>query len=71
VIGSENDIGPGRTDGHSCKTQLKIHSGSFSNNYLTKRALRRLREEGFRPYWRQRESPDVVGYRQIACARAH
>ena len=33
----------------------------FSNNYLTKRALRRLREEGFRPYWHQRESPNVGG----------
>jgi hypothetical protein len=33
----------------------------FSNNYLSRRALRRLREEGFRPYRHQRESPDVGG----------
>jgi hydrogenase maturation protein HypF len=31
-----------------------LTGGCFQNKYLTERAVRRLREDGFRPYWHQR-----------------
>jgi hydrogenase maturation protein HypF len=35
--------------------------GCFQNNYLTERTVRRLREEGFQPYWHQRVPPNDGG----------
>jgi hydrogenase maturation protein HypF len=35
--------------------------GCFQNAYLAERAVRRLQEEGFRPYWHQRVPPNDGG----------
>jgi hydrogenase maturation protein HypF len=34
--------------------RVMLTGGCFQNKYLTERAVRRLREDGFRPYWHQR-----------------
>lgn len=34
--------------------RVALSGGCFQNKYLTERAIRRLRDEGFRPYWHQR-----------------
>jgi hydrogenase maturation protein HypF len=41
--------------------RVALSGGCFQNRYLTERAIRRLREEGFRPYWHQRVPPNDGG----------
>jgi hydrogenase maturation protein HypF len=43
------------------ETQVALTGGCFQNRYLTERTVRRLREEGFRPYWHQRVPPNDGG----------
>jgi hydrogenase maturation protein HypF len=38
-----------------------LTGGCFQNKYLAERAVHRLREEGFRPYWHQRIPPNDGG----------
>jgi hydrogenase maturation protein HypF len=47
-----------RQAGHS---PVALSGGCFQNRYLTERAIRRLEEEGFRPYWHQRVPPNDGG----------
>lgn len=41
--------------------RIVLSGGCFQNRYLTEGAVRRLREEGFRPYWHQRVPPNDGG----------
>ena len=41
--------------------KVVITGGCFQNKYLTKRVVRRLKEEGFAPYWHQRVPPNDGG----------
>ncbi|MBN1270529.1 MAG: carbamoyltransferase HypF [Kiritimatiellae bacterium] len=41
--------------------RVVLSGGCFQNRYLTERAVRRLAEEGFRPYWHQRIPPNDGG----------
>ncbi len=41
--------------------KVVLSGGCFQNRYLTERAIQRLREEGFRPYWHQRVPPNDGG----------
>ena len=41
--------------------KIVLSGGCFQNRYLTERAVRRLREAGFRPYWHQRVPPNDGG----------
>ena len=41
--------------------RVVLTGGCFQNRYLTERAVSRLREEGFRPYWHQRVPPNDGG----------
>ena len=41
--------------------QVVLSGGCFQNRYLTERAVRRLEEEKFRPYWHQRVPPNDGG----------
>ena len=41
--------------------RVALSGGCFQNRYLTERAVRRLSEEGFRPYWHQRVPPNDGG----------
>jgi hydrogenase maturation protein HypF len=41
--------------------RIALTGGCFQNKYLTERAVRRLRSEGFRPYWHQRIPPNDGG----------
>jgi hydrogenase maturation protein HypF len=41
--------------------RVALSGGCFQNRYLTERTVRRLREEGFRPYWHQRVPPNDGG----------
>ncbi|GBC96317.1 Carbamoyltransferase HypF [bacterium HR16] len=41
--------------------RVALSGGCFQNAYLTERAVRRLGEEGFRPYWHQRVPPNDGG----------
>jgi hydrogenase maturation protein HypF len=41
--------------------RIVLSGGCFQNKYLTERAVQRLREEGFRPYWHQRIPPNDGG----------
>jgi hydrogenase maturation protein HypF len=50
-----------------------LSGGCFQNKYLTERAVSRLREAGFRPYWHQRIPPNDGGIalgQAVAAARA-
>ncbi|MEW6127241.1 MAG: carbamoyltransferase HypF [Acidobacteriota bacterium] len=47
-----------RLIGEQC---VVLTGGCFQNKYLTERAVARLREEGFRPYWHQRIPPNDGG----------
>ena len=52
--------------------RVVLTGGCFQNRYLTERAVRRLAEEGFRPYWHQRIPPNDGGIalgQVIAAAR--
>jgi hydrogenase maturation protein HypF len=40
---------------------IVLTGGCFQNRYLTERAVQRLREEGFHPYWHQRVPPNDGG----------
>ena len=39
---------------HAGQTRVVLSGGCFQNRYLTERAVQRLLESGFRPYWHQR-----------------
>lgn len=41
--------------------RVALSGGCFQNAHLTERAVRRLTEEGFRPYWHQRVPPNDGG----------
>lgn len=41
--------------------RVVLSGGCFQNRYLTERAIHRLRQEGFRPYWHQRVPPNDGG----------
>ncbi len=41
--------------------RVVLTGGCFQNRYLTERAIRRLEERGFRPYWHQRIPPNDGG----------
>jgi hydrogenase maturation protein HypF len=41
--------------------RVVLSGGCFQNRYLTERAVQRLQEEGFRPYWHQRVPPNDGG----------
>ena len=41
--------------------RVLLTGGCFQNGYLTERAVKRLREEGFEPYWHQRVPPNDGG----------
>jgi hydrogenase maturation protein HypF len=42
----------------SGESQVVLTGGCFQNQYLTERAIQRLREEGFCPYWHQQIPPN-------------
>ena len=50
--------------------RVVLSGGCFQNRYLTERVVRRLQDEGFRPYWHQRVPPNDGGIAlgQIAVA---
>jgi hydrogenase maturation protein HypF len=53
--------------------RVALTGGCFQNKYLTERAVRRLRDGGFRPYWHQRIPPNDGGIalgQIVAAARA-
>ena len=41
--------------------RVVLTGGCFQNKYLLERSVRRLREEGFHPYWHQRVPPNDGG----------
>jgi len=41
--------------------RIVLSGGCFQNRYLTETTIRRLRAEGFRPYWHQRVPPNDGG----------
>lgn len=41
--------------------RVVLTGGCFQNKYLTERTVRRLEQEGFRPYWHQRVPPNDGG----------
>jgi hydrogenase maturation protein HypF len=41
--------------------RVVLTGGCFQNRYLTERTVRRLTQEGFRPYWHQRIPPNDGG----------
>jgi hydrogenase maturation protein HypF len=43
------------------ETRVLLTGGCFQNRYLTERAVRRLHEERFSPYWHQRVPPNDGG----------
>lgn len=43
------------------EARVVLTGGCFQNKYLTERAIQRLREAGFRPYWHQRIPPNDGG----------
>jgi hydrogenase maturation protein HypF len=47
--------------GGTSPTGVLLSGGCFQNRYLLERAVRRLGEEGFRPYWHQRVPPNDGG----------
>jgi hydrogenase maturation protein HypF len=53
--------------------KVALSGGCFQNKYLTERTIRRLRAEGFFPYWHQRVPPNDGGIalgQIVAAARA-
>jgi hydrogenase maturation protein HypF len=55
------------------ESRVALTGGCFQNRFLTERAVRRLTEAGFRPYWHQRIPPNDGGIslgQVIAAARA-
>jgi hydrogenase maturation protein HypF len=51
--------------------RVALSGGCFQNRYLTERAVRRLRSEGFQPFWHQRVPPNDGGIAlgQVVAAR--
>ena len=41
--------------------RVLLSGGCFQNRYLTERAIQRLTQAGFRPYWHQRVPPNDGG----------
>ncbi len=66
----EGIIGVARQMG---QPRVVLSGGCFQNRYLTERSVRRLREEGFRPYWHQRIPPNDGGIAlgQVVAALRH
>jgi hydrogenase maturation protein HypF len=54
----ESIVAVAKRAGQNC---VVLSGGCFQNRYLTERAVRRLRAEGFRPYWHQRVPPNDGG----------
>lgn len=56
--------------GRGGERRVVLSGGCFQNKYLTERTVRRLEEEGFRPYWHQRIPPNDGGIAlgQVAAA---
>ena len=54
-------------------TQVTLSGGCFLNKYLTERAVRRLKQEGFQPYWHRRVPPHDGGLSlgQVVVASHH
>jgi hydrogenase maturation protein HypF len=52
-------------------TQVVLTGGCFQNRYLTERTVKRLRTEGFHPFWHRRVPPNDGGIAvgQIAARR--
>jgi hydrogenase maturation protein HypF len=53
--------------------RVALTGGCFQNKYLTERAVKLLRDKGFRPYWHQRIPPNDGGIalgQIVAAARA-
>jgi hydrogenase maturation protein HypF len=50
------------------QNRVVLSGGCFQNKYLTEQTVKRLREEGFRPYWHQRIPPNDGG---IALGQAY
>lgn len=46
---------------HVGETAVALTGGCFQNRYLTERAIRRLREAGFHPFWHHRIPPNDGG----------
>jgi hydrogenase maturation protein HypF len=46
---------------HAERDRVVLTGGCFQNRYLTERAVRRLREEGFEPYWHRDLPPNDGG----------
>jgi hydrogenase maturation protein HypF len=43
------------------ESKVVLSGGCFQNQVLATRAIRRLRQEGFQPYWHQRIPPNDGG----------
>jgi hydrogenase maturation protein HypF len=43
------------------QSRIALSGGCFQNKHLTERTVRRLQQEGFRPYWHQRVPPNDGG----------
>jgi hydrogenase maturation protein HypF len=56
--------------GRGGERRVVLSGGCFQNKYLTEQTVRRLEEEGFRPYWHQRIPPNDGGIAlgQVAAA---
>jgi len=56
---------------HVGEPQVALSGGCFQNRCLTERTVKRLREEGFQPYWHQRVPPNDGGIAlgQVIAAR--
>jgi hydrogenase maturation protein HypF len=50
------------------RNRVVLSGGCFQNKYLTEHVVKRLREEGFHPYWHQRVPPNDGG---IALGQAY
>jgi hydrogenase maturation protein HypF len=46
---------------HIGEARVVLSGGCFQNRYLTERTVRRLEQEGYRPYWHQRVPPNDGG----------
>jgi hydrogenase maturation protein HypF len=57
--------------GNFNQDRVVFSGGCFQNRYLTERVVKRLRAEGFRPYWHQRIPPNDGGIAlgQLAAAK--
>jgi hydrogenase maturation protein HypF len=51
--------------------RVALSGGCFQNRYLTERSVKRLRAEGFQPYWHQRVPPNDGGISLGQVVAAH